>query len=145
MSDTNDWKPEVGKTAWFMVNGTIKQVKCKSLGTGVLRDCFAVMLDRVGVWVETTNLFPTVEAVLASIKVYDLKGKEVVISRAEPEIDELASEGRILSQFELEFYNFCKKDPDMIAKFSMALLQQKSAESGESPTKEDNRDGGYTN
>lgn len=80
METKNSWKPQVGKTAWLMAGNT----------------CMEVPVSRVLynlVWVETQGrgdvkvaselLFPTPEAALASIKVFDLEGKEVALPAAE--------------------------------------------------------------
>lgn len=135
---TENWKPEVGKTAWVEFGGFREgfiREKHQTIDYFLLASGAGASDGFFG-WFFAMDLYPTPEAALASIKVYDLKGEEAVITRDSSEIDLLASEGRILSPFELEFYNFCKKDPNMVAEFAMTLLHPKSAEGGESPTKE---------
>ena len=150
MSDTNNWKPEVGKTAWIVWASTfqfceIRQVVIdKELGA-MYFDVSSTMNGGFYGTKHIDSIYPTIAKAQESFEVYDLEGKEVVVTRDWSEIDLLASEGRILSPFELEFYNFCKKDDSMVAKFATSLIHPKSAESGESPKEEDNRDGSYTN
>ena len=79
------WTPEVGKTAWFflsrnemrIVQGTVEKMHVTTptaLMSG--KNTYALLQ------VTLEDLFPTAEAALQSIKVYDLEGKEVVIPRA---------------------------------------------------------------
>jgi hypothetical protein len=89
-NENKDWKPEVGKTAWLKrYPYTIEQVMiiadCStklhyrqnySIGEGEVAEYYSAQ-DR-------DYFFESPEAALASIKIYDLEGKEVVISRAEP-------------------------------------------------------------
>ena len=83
-NENKDWKPEVGKTAWLKTNHDIKLVKINEHFE--LSNQFEVQ-DRTSFWIETSRrLFPTPEAALASIKIYDLEGKEVVIPRAQDKI-----------------------------------------------------------
>ena len=86
-TENKDWKPEVGKTAWFMANDMIKQVLCIKDGKELLHNSFAAEVDGRNTWLRKSQLFPTPEAALASIKIYDLEGKEVVIPRARPIFD----------------------------------------------------------
>ena len=139
-----DWKPEVGKTAWLKrYPYTIEQVM-------IIADCSTKLHYRQnysigeGEFVEHTSaqdrdyFFESPEAALASIKIYDLEGKEVVIPRAEPDflLQELESSGRILSLLEKEFFEFCKQDPENVAKFGLALMGGGAAIGGKSKPKE---------
>ena len=85
-----DWKPEVGKTAWLKrYPYTIEQVMIIADGSTKLhyRQNYSI---GEGEFVEHTSaqdrdyFFESPEAALASIKIYDLEGKEVVIPRARP-------------------------------------------------------------
>jgi len=78
-NENKDWKPEVGKTVWYLSGLVCQEVKVlgiywhkANLGNP---DLFVLNAD-------ISELFPTPEAALASIKIYDLEGKEVVIPRA---------------------------------------------------------------
>jgi RNA polymerase-binding transcription factor DksA len=88
-----DWKPEVGKTAWILETplGQMHVDKTINLRQGIFEDCdgelkFQYKLGShcaliTGAFQQM--LYPTAEAALASIKVYDLEGKEVVLPRVE--------------------------------------------------------------
>ena len=89
-TENKDWKPEVGKTAWQLIGKTLRHVEIYGIGAmepsnpnlaAFLRNAQgnlgATSMSAVGDY-----LFPTAEAALASIKIYDLEGKEVVIPRA---------------------------------------------------------------
>ena len=140
-----DWKPEVGKTAWFVGFDSVYEI----LITDVLWEesqnpwykgiiWFHPLTSEYNAEIGTRKLFPTAEAALASIKIYDLEGKEVVIPRAEPDflLQELESSGRILSLLEKEFFEFCKQDPENVAKFGLALMGGGAAIGGKSDQKE---------
>ena len=142
-----DWKPEVGKTAWFAGFDSVYEI----LITDVLWEesqnpwykgiiWFHPLTSEYNAEIGTWDIFPTSEAALASIKIYDLEGKEVVIPRAEPDflLQELESSGRILSLLEKEFFEFCKQCPENVAKFGLALMGGGAAIGGKS----DQREGG---
>ncbi len=143
-TENKDWKPEVGKTAWLKrYPYTIEQVMIIADGSTKLhyRQNYSI---GEGEFVEHTSaqdrdyFFESPEAALASIKIYDLEGKEVVIPRAEPDflLQELESSGRILSLLEKEFFEFCKQDPENVAKFGLALMGGGAAIGGKSKPKE---------
>ena len=86
-----DWKPEVGKTAWYFCGMTNKRVFCatvlsldenEQVGKTAIVDG-PVDGNRL---LNVRYLYPSMEAALASIKIYDLEGKEVVIPRAQDKI-----------------------------------------------------------
>ena len=90
-TENKDWKPEVGKTAWIVSwRSCISKVlinSIKNTGTGLrieYTEHGAIRGDILIKSGERLTFFPTPKAALASIKVYDLEGKEVVIPRAEP-------------------------------------------------------------
>ena len=97
-TENKDWKPEVGKTAWTV------RTEDGSFSSEVY-EVVVKFLDRHSedfVWClshgwgtssyRKASLFPTPEAALASIKIYDLEGKEVVIPRAQDKIiDEMCA------------------------------------------------------
>jgi len=64
-----------------------------------------------------------------------------VIPRAEPdsEIQELVSQGRILSPIEKQFYDFCRSIPQNVEEFALSLIGGGAANGGKS---EDQREGG---
>ena len=140
------WKPEVGGKAWIVWASTfqfceIRQVvvgkEIRSLGATY----FDVSSQMNGGFCETKHIdsiFPTIEKAQESFEVYDLEGKEVVIPRAEPDflLQELESSGRILSLLEKEFFEFCKQDPENVAKFGLALMGGGAAIGGKSKPKE---------
>jgi len=78
MSD-KEWKPEVGKTAWIVRYGTCREGFVDYLDDDVAQ---ISMIGFTRLELKPSCLFPTAEAALASIKVYDLEGNEVVVSRA---------------------------------------------------------------
>ena len=143
-TENKDWKPEVGKTAWLKrYSDKIEQVMITAdyttklhykqmiqIGEGEVAEYYSAQ-DR-------DYFFESPEAALASIKIYDLEGKEVVIPRAEPDflLQELESSGRILSLLEKEFFEFCKQDPENVAKFGLALMGGGAAIGGKSKPKE---------
>ena len=142
-NENKDWKPEVGKTAWYFCGMTNKRVFCatvlsldenEQVGKTAIVDG-PVDGNRL---LNVRYLYPSMEAALASIKIYDLEGKEVVIPRAEPDflLQELESSGRILSLLEKEFFEFCKQDPENVAKFGLALMGGGAAIGGKSKPKE---------
>jgi hypothetical protein len=77
-TENKDWKPEVGKTAWYFDPNEKNVIR-----EGNITDRSEVNSDHY--WLlgslvrHYTLLFPSPEAALASIKIYDLEGKEVVI------------------------------------------------------------------
>ena len=87
-TENKDWKPEVGKTAWLKrYSDKIEQVMITAdyttklhykqmiqIGEGEVAEYYSAQ-DR-------DYFFESPEAALASIKIYDLEGKEVVIHRA---------------------------------------------------------------
>jgi hypothetical protein len=81
-TENKDWKPEVGKTAWYFDPNEKNVIR-----EGNITDRSEVNSDHY--WLlgslvrHYTLLFPSPEAALASIKIYDLEGKEVVIPRAQ--------------------------------------------------------------
>ena len=97
-TENKDWKPEVGKTAWLKrYHDTIEQVMITAdyttklhykqmiqIGEGEVAEYYSAQ-DR-------DYFFESPEAALASIKIYDLEGKEVVIPRAQDEIAMLKTE-----------------------------------------------------
>jgi hypothetical protein len=86
-TETKDWKPEVGKTAWIVAlsdNGyVIVEGTVKSTSTGYNGYCHVDSVYFGHSHCHPKSIFPTPEAALASIKIYDLEGKEVVIPRAD--------------------------------------------------------------
>ena len=91
-NENKDWKPEVGKTAWYFCGMTNKRVFCatvlsldenEQVGKTAIVDG-PVDGNRL---LNVRYLYPSMEAALASIKIYDLEGKEVVIPRARPIFD----------------------------------------------------------
>ena len=91
-NENKDWKPEVGKTAWLKrYSDKIEQVMITAdyttklhykqmiqIGEGEVAEYYSAQ-DR-------DYFFESPEAALASIKIYDLEGKEVVIPRAQDKI-----------------------------------------------------------
>lgn len=88
-TENKDWKPEVGKTAWFAGFDSVYEI----LITDVLWEesqnpwykgtiWFHPLTSEYNAEIGTWDIFPTSEAALASIKIYDLEGKEVVVPRA---------------------------------------------------------------
>ena len=88
-TENKDWKPEVGKTAWFVGLNSVYEI----LITDVLWEesqnpwykgtiWFHPLTSEYNAEIGTWDIFPTSEAALASIKIYDLEGKEVLIPRA---------------------------------------------------------------
>ena len=136
-TENKDWKPEVGKHVWVVENYAILQKKVLRVDPSL---CCLLRGRRGDDFCEGFKCHPTPEAALASIKIYDLEGKEVVIPRAEPDflLQELESSGRILSLLEKEFFEFCKQDPENVAKFGLALMGGGAAIGGKS----DQREGG---
>ena len=92
-----DWKPEVGKTAWAINRRSLAVVECvinAIYGTEPYVVAGVSSRTRGGSWLDKAIIvYPTAEAALAAnpLKVYDLEGKEVLISRAEPDfsLDEM--------------------------------------------------------
>jgi hypothetical protein len=76
-TENKDWKPEVGKTAWVILAMDVHEVNVTNV---TAFGYYTVSSER---WNEHDMpaewVFPTPEAALASIKIYDLEGKEVVI------------------------------------------------------------------
>ena len=84
-TENKDWKPEVGKTAWYFdPNKRLLIRGARITGKSESNDDFYRLNH--GLLQHRTLLFPTPEAALASIKIYDLEGKEVVIPRAQDKI-----------------------------------------------------------
>ena len=85
-----DWKPEVGKTAWYNYHdgskgNEIREVIVDREENVLGSTSFSVYSKKYGMswdYVGLGEIFPTPEAALASIKIYDLEGKEVLIPRA---------------------------------------------------------------
>jgi len=71
-----DWKPEVGKHVWVVENYMILQKKVLRVDPSL---CCLLRGRRGDDFYEGFKCYPTPEAALASIKIYDLEGKEVVI------------------------------------------------------------------
>jgi len=92
-TESKAWIPEVGKTAWVVSENRVKEVM-------VLKEpihgsnLHFVQDDRIKFSIG--KLFPTPEAALASIKIYDLEGKEVLIPRAELQYPKDEVESRAL-------------------------------------------------
>ena len=85
-TENKDWKPEVGKTAWYFdPNKRLLIRGARITGKSESNDDFYRLNH--GLLQHRTLLFPTPEAALASIKIYDLEGKEVLIPRARPIFD----------------------------------------------------------
>ena len=78
------WTPEVGKTAWAFVTNEGVVESLDLMGIIYEKGGYFAVMDSDGyVFMRKDfSLFPTPEAALQSIKVYDLEGKEVVIPRA---------------------------------------------------------------
>lgn len=159
-TENKDWKPEVGKTAWLMAGSRLQEVKC--LGN-FWSDEIEVLFPGFGKrHVKICLLFPTAEAALASIKVYDIHGKEVVVTRPKRdqipsqtsllvseifalniEVERLSRPVKTLAQAQMLLYehgfmadlsglNFM-----LIERGPIPDFDQKSANGGESPTQED--------
>ena len=128
--ENKDWKPEVGQVAWWRRD--LHHKITEQIVQFVSHDKRKAFLNS-GNSVRFERLFPTPEAALASIKVYDLEGKEVVLTRDSSEIDLLVYEGRILSPFELQFYNFCKRDMGVVERFTQSLIGEGIEIAGGSP------------
>ena len=88
-NENKDWKPEVGKTAWLFGNKRITLVSIvkKKRSSAWKKGSDPAMVSQytyhcqgggVNDWFGKFGLFPTPEAALASIKVYDLQGNEVL-------------------------------------------------------------------
>ena len=94
-TENKDWKPEVGKTAWYNYHdgskgNEIREVMVDREENVLGSISFSVYSKKYGMswdYVGLGEIFPTPEAALASIKIYDLEGKEVVIPRARPIFD----------------------------------------------------------
>ena len=80
------WTPEVGKTAWLASAHNVMQLEIIEEGISA-PPSFRCKGMGFNAFIFAYKLFPTAEAALASIKAYDLEGKEVVIPRAEPVLD----------------------------------------------------------
>ena len=91
-NENKDWKPEVGKTAWLFGNKRITLVSIvkKKRSSAWKKGSDPAMVSQytyhcqgggVNDWFGKFGLFPTPEAALASIKVYDLDGNEVLPPR----------------------------------------------------------------
>ena len=80
IESNQDWKPAVGKPGWAFNKGEIQEfmVDAESGGGGFLLSNSMTVKPTICL---EANLFPTAEAALASIKVYDLEGKEVSLAR----------------------------------------------------------------
>jgi len=78
-TENKDWKPEVGKHVWVVENYMILQKKVLRVDPSL---CCLLRGRRGDDFYEGFKCYPTPEAALASIKIYDLEGKEVVIPRA---------------------------------------------------------------
>ena len=78
-TENKDWKPEVGKHVWVVENYAILQKKVLRVDPS---HCALLRGRRGDDFYEGFKCHPTPEAALASIKIYDLEGKEVVIPRA---------------------------------------------------------------
>ena len=93
-TENKDWKPEVGKTAWYNYHdgskgNEIREVIVDREENVLGSTSFSVYSKKYGMswdYVGLGEIFPTPEAALASIKIYDLEGKEVVIPRAQDKI-----------------------------------------------------------
>ncbi len=69
------WKPEVGKTAWAVRGNSVQHVEITKISGDMVWNTSKGWGE---VWTVPFGLFPTAEAALASIKVYDLEGNEVL-------------------------------------------------------------------
>ncbi len=76
------WKPEVGKTAWAVRGNSVQHVEITKISGDMVWNTSKGWGE---VWTVPFGLFPTAEAALASIKVYDLEGNEVVVSHDLPQ------------------------------------------------------------
>ena len=89
-TENKDWKPKVGDVVWRFLRGDgmrLKAFKIKSFNRFAEGEKYALMeMDDTQWPIDLDSLFPTPEAALASIKIYDLEGKEVVIPRAQDKI-----------------------------------------------------------
>ena len=87
-TENKDWKPEVGKTAWLKrYSDKIEQVMITADYTTKLHYKQMIQIGEGGVAEyysaqDRDYFFESPEAALASIKIYDLEGKEVLIPRA---------------------------------------------------------------
>ena len=90
-TENKDWKPKVGDVVWTFLRGDgmrLKAFKIKSFNRFAEDEKYALMeMDDTQWPIDLDSLFPTPEAALASIKIYDLEGKEVMIPRARPIFD----------------------------------------------------------
>lgn len=118
-TETKAWTPEVGKTAWtFVTNDGVVESLDKVEIIHEKGEFFAARDSEGYVFMRKGfSLYPTAEAALQSIKVYDLEGNQVDVG-GEP-----AQVGNCLSGLEMQFYEFCKKDKTMIEEFAMWLLE----------------------
>ncbi len=79
-TETGVWKPEVGGKAWFITGHKVIEGMITEAGK-FLGDSYQFEGNGLRSFIFTEFLYPTAEAALASIKVYDLDGKEVVVTR----------------------------------------------------------------
>jgi|SRR6187200_1619584 len=134
--ENKDWKPEAGQTAWYFALSKMEVLREGRVTSQSKVNENFYRINHEHEW-HCKLLFPTPEAALASIKVYDLAGNAVELPAADTDFG--PSAGRYLSEFEARFYDFCRKDKNMVEEFAMSLIDQPET----TPT--DKRDGGYTN
>lgn len=94
-TENKDWKPEVGDVVWRFLRGDgmrLKAFRIKSFNRFADGDKYALLeMDDTQWPIQLDSIFPTPEAALTSIRVYDLEGKEVLIPHAAPDfsLDEM--------------------------------------------------------
>ena len=86
----SDWKPEVGGKAWFITGHKVIEGMITEAGK-FLGDSYQFEGNGLRSFIFTEVLYPTAEVALASIKVYDLDGKEVVVTRDSGVLKELGA------------------------------------------------------
>jgi len=88
-NENKDWYPMVWKKAWYISEypTVIEALVTRYVSAD---DTYALSSNKAfgKVYRSKSELFPTAEAALASIRVYDLEGKEVLIPRASVENSE---------------------------------------------------------
>lgn len=81
-TENKDWKPEVGGKAWTMITiGVMREVVIVS-EYGSVTDYFEISGEGCGsVNRHKHDLYPTAKAAISGIRIFDLDGKEVVVTR----------------------------------------------------------------
>jgi hypothetical protein len=149
-TENKDWKPEVGEKVWVVAGDGIHEmiitkIYWESWFFGTI--AYHPLTKQYNAEIGTDKLFPTAEAAFASIPVYDLEGKEVLIPHAEADfsIDEMVEffnkwikiEGNAKLFLEAQ-NNRTAKSIDTYIEKAKALIGDGAANSGKS----DQREGG---